>query len=213
MKRIAYNTQLLTDIRKSQGLTQQELADKAGINVITIRRMEGSEKKTPSEKTLSRLCNALNIDMDLIRRVEYLFDMQRVIDAREEKGLSQEGLSQASGVPLKIIKELESKKEIVRSVDNDEIMEKICSTLLIPYTPAKAIINQERSTDSPLDIYVKSAGALSDYILPAIPRYQTETSRITSAIAIMQRLNEAGQRSALDLLELVRKVPEYKKES
>lgn len=41
---------------------------------------------------------------------------------------------------------------------------------------------------------------------------QTETGRFAAARILMEDLNEAGQRAAIDLLELVSRIPEYKRE-
>lgn len=58
MNRIAKK---ISETRKIKGFTQEELAEKAKINLRTIQRIENSESE-PRGKTLNLICNALEID-------------------------------------------------------------------------------------------------------------------------------------------------------
>lgn len=51
----------ISETRKIKGLTQEELAEKAKINLRTIQRIENSESE-PRGKTLNLICDALEID-------------------------------------------------------------------------------------------------------------------------------------------------------
>lgn len=51
----------ISDTRKIKGLTQEELAEQANINLRTIQRIENSEN-IPRGKTLSLICDVLEID-------------------------------------------------------------------------------------------------------------------------------------------------------
>ena len=51
----------ISETRKIKGLTQEELADQAKINLRTIQRIENSESE-PRGKTLNLICEALEID-------------------------------------------------------------------------------------------------------------------------------------------------------
>ncbi len=53
----------ISDTRKLKGLTQEELAEKAKINLRTIQRIE-NEESTPRESTLNLICNVLEIDIN-----------------------------------------------------------------------------------------------------------------------------------------------------
>jgi transcriptional regulator with XRE-family HTH domain len=55
----------LRDYRASAGLTQIELAEKAGIRVATLSSLENS-KSQPHRATLTKLANALNIDPETL---------------------------------------------------------------------------------------------------------------------------------------------------
>ena len=62
MKAIA---QTLIKTRKDRGLTQEELAEKAGINLRTIQRIENAENE-PRGTTLDLICKALEIDSKVL---------------------------------------------------------------------------------------------------------------------------------------------------
>ena len=51
----------ISEIRKKKGLTQEELAEQAKVNLRTIQRIENSENE-PRGKTLSLICEVLEID-------------------------------------------------------------------------------------------------------------------------------------------------------
>ncbi|PHR95237.1 MAG: hypothetical protein COA80_11045 [Leeuwenhoekiella sp.] len=52
----------IVDTRKSKGLTQEELAEKANLNLRTIQRIENSENE-PRGKTLKLICEVLEINL------------------------------------------------------------------------------------------------------------------------------------------------------
>jgi len=53
----------IREIRKCKGLSQEELAEAAKVNLRTIQRIEANANE-PSGKTLNLLCNALDISID-----------------------------------------------------------------------------------------------------------------------------------------------------
>ena len=55
----------IVEIRKRKGLSQEELADQAGVNLRTIQRIE-KDQTTPHGNTLRGICNALEISIDNI---------------------------------------------------------------------------------------------------------------------------------------------------
>ncbi len=52
----------LKRLRRGSGLTQAELADKAGISQSTIAQIETAERKTPHPRTLKKLAEALGAE-------------------------------------------------------------------------------------------------------------------------------------------------------
>lgn len=57
----------LTKLRKEQGLTQKDLADKTGKKQQVISQIEKHEK-SPTLTTLCNLANALNVDIKIMPR-------------------------------------------------------------------------------------------------------------------------------------------------
>lgn len=52
----------LRAIRESKGLSQQELAAKAGLSISTVQKYEYASKPQYSHKILESLCTALDCD-------------------------------------------------------------------------------------------------------------------------------------------------------
>lgn len=57
--------QKIIDIRKSKGYTQEELAERAKLNLRTIQRIENGENK-PSGNTIKLICEALDTSTEKI---------------------------------------------------------------------------------------------------------------------------------------------------
>ena len=56
---------IIQERRKSRGLTQEDLAEMAKVNLRTIQRIENNEN-TPRGKTLVLICDALDLDLEEI---------------------------------------------------------------------------------------------------------------------------------------------------
>lgn len=61
MPSVATTGQKLKRLRLTNGLTQLELADKAGVAQSTIVYIERGERKTPHPRTLVKLSKALGV--------------------------------------------------------------------------------------------------------------------------------------------------------
>ncbi|MTI20789.1 XRE family transcriptional regulator, partial [Fulvivirga sp. RKSG066] len=59
----------ITETRRVKGLTQEELAEKAKVNLRTIQRIENSESD-PRGTTLNFICDALEIDISQLLSTE-----------------------------------------------------------------------------------------------------------------------------------------------
>lgn len=55
----------IREMRTKAGLTQQQLADKSGVNRVTIAKLE-SQTHAPSKDTLNSLSQALGVDKDVL---------------------------------------------------------------------------------------------------------------------------------------------------
>ncbi|MDB4334967.1 helix-turn-helix domain-containing protein [bacterium] len=53
----------LKEIRKTKGLSQEELADSSNVNLRTIQRIENNESE-PRGKTLNQICLVLNLNIE-----------------------------------------------------------------------------------------------------------------------------------------------------
>lgn len=53
----------ITHLRKSRGLTQEELAENARVNLRTVQRIESGDTE-PRVTTLRALCNAMNVNIE-----------------------------------------------------------------------------------------------------------------------------------------------------
>ena len=53
----------IKEVRKKKGLSQEELAESAKVNLRTIQRIENNESE-PRGKTLNLICNVLNINAE-----------------------------------------------------------------------------------------------------------------------------------------------------
>ena len=54
----------IREVRLARGLTQRQLAGKAGVSAVTISKLETGAAKSASSKTLLRLASALNTTLD-----------------------------------------------------------------------------------------------------------------------------------------------------
>ncbi len=57
----------ITKVRKSMGLTQEEVAVRAGMKQQALSRME-REKHMPSLENLFKVLNVLNLDLQLVKK-------------------------------------------------------------------------------------------------------------------------------------------------
>lgn len=53
-------------LRDQMGMTQEELADKAGISRVTLSGLENGTLESASTKTLLKVANALNSSVDSV---------------------------------------------------------------------------------------------------------------------------------------------------
>lgn len=123
------------------------------------------------------------------------FNVKKMVETRKRKKISQKELAELSGLSLATIKSYEQGKYTPRP----DSIRRICEAL---------DVSEETITDfgfdTPLDFeiaWLKSGGGT---------HYSSPYGRQAAAMVAFEKLNEAGQRTAIDLLHLVGKVPEYK---
>ena len=54
----------ISDHRKRKKLTQKELAEKAGIDLFTLSKIETGKTTNPSIETMNRVADALGVSID-----------------------------------------------------------------------------------------------------------------------------------------------------
>ncbi len=54
--------------RKQQELTQKELAEKAGIDLFTLSKIETGTTPNPTIETMKRIADALGVSVDLLMK-------------------------------------------------------------------------------------------------------------------------------------------------
>ena len=70
--------------RKEQRLTQQELADKVGVSLMTVLRWEKGER-TPNTSIMSRLAESLNTSVEYLMGLqEYAGKVNKIEDSTED---------------------------------------------------------------------------------------------------------------------------------
>lgn len=58
-------------IRKEQHMTQLQLAQKSGLDVVTIRKFENGQMCHPRQKTLKKIADALGVDVTLLTESDF----------------------------------------------------------------------------------------------------------------------------------------------
>ena len=111
-----FDVEKLAQIRKMSGLTQEELAEKTGLNIVTIQRFEQG-RTIPTCKTLNVICEALDVrpqdfiiktlpegekDGDAVNEGEQaiVLDVRKLALIRKIRGLSQEAFAKQAGVSI-----------------------------------------------------------------------------------------------------------------
>ena len=123
----------------------------------------------------------------------------RLTEIRREKRISQKKLASLAGVSVATVQGYEQGKFCPRPYT----LKRLCDALGIPVSALSDTVSTHLFND-PLETelqWIASGGET---------HYYTEIGRLAGAVSLFRDLNEAGQRNALDLLELVSKVPEYR---
>ncbi len=66
----------ISDIRKTKGISQEELAELSKVNLRTIQRIENNEN-VPRGKTLNLICNALDLNLEEIQTKKNVFSKNK----------------------------------------------------------------------------------------------------------------------------------------
>lgn len=128
------------------------------------------------------------------------YDIDRIIEERKKQRLTQRQLANLAGVSLGTVQAYEQKK----GTPKHDSVYKMCNALNMSIYDV-TISPQIQVFDSPRDFeeaWTRISGA---------PHLGSEYGRLAAVTIIMEQLNEEGQQEAVRLLELLKKIPEYKK--
>ncbi len=65
--------QKVKELRKDNGLTQEQLSSISGISRVTLGKFERGQMASVSIKTLDTILNALDYEIDFIKKDKYSF--------------------------------------------------------------------------------------------------------------------------------------------
>lgn len=128
------------------------------------------------------------------------YNRQALINRRKELKMSQRALAEKSGVSYGTIQAYEYNKF---QPSNTEKLAKICAALDMPISDVIDSI-EIKSFQSPVEFQLARLRNGLDQNL------SSSYGRQASALFAMERLNEDGQKKAIELLELLCKIPDYK---
>ena len=55
----------IRELRDARGLTREVLAEKAGLSVVYLKKLEAGERQTPSLEALERIARSLNATLEV----------------------------------------------------------------------------------------------------------------------------------------------------
>lgn len=140
-----------------------------------------------------------------------IYDIQKIVTLRKIKGLSQAKLAELSGLSVATIQ----RAEHGRVDPSQETVKRICSVLDVP---VRDVINREHRGEDDL-VHFRGPVSRDDCLAYEIDWLKggggahlgSELGREAALLVAFEALNEAGQRTAIDMISIVSKVDEYKK--
>lgn len=181
--------------RKEKKLTQKQLGELSGLSEITIRKLEAGESN-PKIGTLHKIANGLKVGLNDILDDTYttymignqksvLFDEVGILlSIREQLNLSQEYISKASNMEIERYIQIEENK--VKPSDSE-------------ISSIYNVLSSHGFKKSDMQ-FMKSGNENWVWI-----------SRKNNLLYCFDQLNEQGQEKAVESVELLTKIPEYKK--
>lgn len=191
-------------IRKSKHITQKELAARINKSFSTVQKYELG-KATPPLDVLGDIARELNVPINKLLGYE---DMGvRIQQLREKHGLSHSEMSQKTGIPARTIKRYEEGVWAPKAKDLQLIALSLSesvgalvgygddnlTTILIAEHPDDVVILDERGTPH---FY-----------------YEETLEQQKQLDSLFMKLNEEGQRVAVERVEELTKIPDYQKKT
>lgn len=219
----------IAEARKSLNKTQRAFSEESGIGLATLQRYE-SGKRTPNIETLENIADALETTIEkLLRNDESLKFGSNLRKIRKELKKTRKDLSDVSGITVESLRAFEigtkaphpnDVKALKLSLGLKDIgMYKDGWTYDSCYNHKNAsheldkIINERKKLES-----TNSEKGLGEGLVKLFPDlativekdYDTDENE-KMIIYWVGQLNDQGQTKALELLQLLTTIPEYKK--
>lgn len=100
----------ITYLRKQRNLTQQQLADEAGLSQSTVAQIESSNsEKDPSVDTLRKISKALGVHISILFAGDdvHVFDMKKLREKYDHVSKLHPTIYRALGMVITYAKEIE----------------------------------------------------------------------------------------------------------
>lgn len=224
---------VLKKYRRLVGCTSKEFSKKMEIPYSTYSNYENDNRK-PSYETLKKFCDSFNITID-----EFLGEVEFSLHIREDRekitGLDVETFSFESGIPLDRYLQLEEgtvaptmeEIKMIFKVHLDYIKENENANFDKP-TSLKQLIeeNQVKSSmqdfieknsarrellKTPIQDLIKDDFHRKNLLNSEFTREELEEDLLSEIVFWLDHLNYDGKEKAVEFMELLTKIPEYKK--
>ncbi|MDO9492479.1 helix-turn-helix transcriptional regulator [Acetobacterium sp.] len=168
-------------ILDNKGMRVSELAELTGVPYGTLHAMIKRDSDGINLKTLQNIAEALGLELSELTRVDYPFKDNNLAKYREEMGLTAEELAE----------------KLDMNIDRYTMYETGELPMLTEYWDVIEVMYKEK-TGKELE---------TQYNRPSFEK----PSREADLLHHFNKLNEPGQDKAVESVELLTKVPEYKK--
>jgi transcriptional regulator with XRE-family HTH domain len=190
----------LRELRRGCGLSQEQLADKAGVSVDLISKLEQGRRTSARLESLGLLAGALGVGTaQLFGRVTAAGQLGgRLAAVRKRRGLTQRELAEASGVSLTVISKLEQgEREGVRA----ETARKLAAALQVPVSVLLAGPDCLDTADDPdtgrpelAELVLQDAEAIDRWLSGRLDfaRKLTRLRRYPEVVVVLQEVRSAA---------------------
>ena len=171
----------IRSVRKIRGLTQEELAKKAKLSTMSVRRYENGDR-IATEKVLANIADALDISS------AYLLGWSSIVSRLDDVGLSIDDVADELNIPRDRLEHIANKNDVSSISSMLKII--TVATILADETERKAteilnhIKDNLKSLSTPIERVTRDMAQMTqegqkkvvDYVEDILPRYRTETA-------------------------------------
>lgn len=188
----------IKQLRTQKGWSQNDLAEKSGINVVQLRRYENN-RAIPRDAQLERISNALGVPLPY-------FDLHITAGKYIDNNGEEMTFLSVEDHEIQLLKD--EKETIMNSLDYIYKQQALYET-----NPDQHIddINQCKLQIANMENRIKEINAKLQYLNAKEKsnlEFQKNLAILTKSLKV---LNTAGQQKAIEQVDLLTKIPEYKK--